>query len=69
MSDEDDPYEAAEAAARLDAWFQAEGPLVMDEADFNDVQTVLAENERLRTADSMPSFTPTKRSRAPPTGC
>lgn len=37
-------HEAADAAARLQVWFQAEGPLVMDEADFDDMQTVL--NER-----------------------
>lgn len=53
MSDTD--FEAADAAARLHAWFKAEGPLVMDEANFDDVQTVLAdygrvlaENARLR---------------------
>ena len=55
MGDDDNALEAADAAARLRAWFEAEGPLVMDEADFDDVQTVLAdygrvlvENERLR---------------------
>lgn len=41
-------HEAADAAARLLAWFKAEGPLVMDEADFDDVQTVLADNAQLR---------------------
>lgn len=48
MAAGDDAHEAADAAARLRAWFEAEGPLVMDEADFDDVETVLAENERLR---------------------
>lgn len=41
------PDDATEAAARLTAWFQAEGPLVMDEADLDDVQTVLAGYKRL----------------------
>lgn len=44
----DTDFEAAAASARLQAWFQAEGPLVMDEADFDDVETVLADNARLR---------------------
>lgn len=48
MAAGDDAHEAADAAARLRAWFEAEGPLVMDEADLDDVQTVLAENERMR---------------------
>lgn len=48
MGADDNAYEAADAAARLQAWFNAEGPLVMDEADFDDVQTVLADNKRLR---------------------
>lgn len=55
MGGDDNALEAADAAARLRAWFEAEGTLVMDEADFDDVQTVLAdygrvlaENERLR---------------------
>lgn len=48
MAAGEDAHEAADAAARLQAWFQAEGPLVMDEADFDDVQTVLADNKRLR---------------------
>lgn len=55
MGADDNALEAADAAARLQAWFQAEGPLVMDEADFDDVQAVLAdygrvlaENARLR---------------------
>lgn len=48
MGASDNAYEAADAAARLRAWFKAEGPLVMDEADFDDVQTVLADNKRLR---------------------
>lgn len=44
----DDMYEAAAAHVRLLAWFEAEGPLVMDEADFDDVQTALVDNARLR---------------------
>jgi hypothetical protein len=37
----------AAAAARLRAWFEdTSGPLVMDEADFDDVETVLADYER-----------------------
>jgi len=46
----DDDAETADAAARLRAWFQAEGPLVMDEEDLDDVQKVLAAYERGRTA-------------------
>lgn len=43
----DAPDEAPYAAARLRAWFEdTEGPMVMDEADFDDVLTVLTAYER-----------------------
>lgn len=47
MTTDDTAHEVADAAARLRAWFQdTSGPLVMDEADFDDVQTLLADYER-----------------------
>jgi len=39
--------EAAYAAGRLRSWFQAEGTLVMDEEDLDQVQIVLADYERI----------------------
>jgi len=43
----DDDAETADAAARLRAWFEdTDGPMVMDEADFDDVLKVLAAYER-----------------------
>lgn len=47
MTDDTTTHEVAAAAARLRAWFQdTSGLMVMDEADFDDVQTLLADYER-----------------------
>lgn len=51
VADADANAETADAAARLRAWFEdTSGPLVMDEADFDDVLKVLAAYEHGVTA-------------------